>query len=431
MTRNSWILIGALVLLVGAGLFAAQSLLIVLAIPLLIYLLVGVIYAPGEHKLRVQRRISTDRITEGMDVTVKLLLENNGTRVHQLFLSDGSAQDFELEDGDSGAVVQLSQGQQAEIEYTFAGHRGIYQFEELSAHATDPFGLFERRETLPANGVLTVFPQVTSIKPIPIRPPHTKGFYGPISTRKSGSGIDFLGVRQYQFGDSLRRINWRASERHLSTLITNEYEQERIADVGIILDARPHCDKRYNGRRMFEYAIHGAASLSRMFLDEGHALSMLIYSAVVKQVFPGYGKIQDERIMETLARADTSFNFARKQLRIPSRLLPPRGQLIYISPLPPTDFESIIQLRNQGYSVLVLSIDPLFFEEHSGLDRSSPEIQLAARFARIERSLMVSNLRQAGVQIENWTVDQPFLEVGERIRMHMGMHQRMIREMAR
>lgn len=428
MTRNAWLLIGALALFVGAGLFAVESVMLVLAIPLLVYLLVGVVYAPGDHKLAVQREMSTDRITEGMDVTVRIRVQNEDARVHQLFLSDESAREHAIIEGDSGAVVQLAQGGQAEVEYTFKGQRGMYRFEELTARATDPFGLFERQEDLPASGDLTVFPQVTLIKPFPIHPPHTKGFYGPISTRKSGSGIDFLGVRQYQFGDSLRRINWRASERHLSTLITNEYEQERIADVGIILDARPHCDKRYNGRRMFEYGVQAAASLSRMFLDEGHALSMLIYSAVVKQVFPGYGKVQYERIMETLARADTSFNFARKQLRIPTRLLPPRGQLIYISPLPPADFESIIQLRNQGYSVLILSIDPLFFEAHAGMDRSSTEVQLAARFARIERDLMFSNLRQAGVQVEDWIVDQPFLDISERIRQHTIIHQRAIRE---
>lgn len=174
--------------------------------------------------------------------------------------------------------------------------------------------------------------------------------------------------------------------------------------------------------------IHAAASLSKMFLDEGHALSMLIYSAVVTQVFPGYGKVQYERIMKTLANAETSFNYARKQLRIPSRLLPPRGQLIYISPLPPADFESIVRLRNLGYSVIVLSIDPLIFEERSGLDFSLPEVQLAARYARIERKLMLKNLRQAGVQVENWIIDQPFLEISEQIRTHTLMHHRMMRE---
>jgi len=428
MTRHFWLLFGLLAAMVSVGLLALEGTILVLAIPFLVYVLVGVYYAPGEQKLQARRMMSTDRITEGMDVTVTIQVENLNARVDQLFLSESFEHDLKILAGDSYVAAQMEQGEQIEYAYTLEGRRGVYEFQGLTAQAIDPFGLFERKKELKTDGELIVFPQVTEMKSIPIHPPHTKGFYGPISTRKSGSGIDFLGVRQYQFGDSLRRINWRASERHMNDLFTNEYEQERIADVGIILDARPHCDKLFQGRRMFEYAVHAAASLSKMFLDDGHSISMLIYSAVVTQVFPGYGKVQYERILKTLASADTSYNFSREQLRIPGRLLPPRGQLVYISPLPPADFETIIRLRNLGYSVLVLSLDPLFFEEHSGIDLPLPETQLAARFARIERKLMLNNLRQAGVLVENWTVDQPFLEVGERIRTHVVLHQRMIRD---
>lgn len=427
MTRNSWLLIGSLAFMVGVGLLAVESALIVLAIPLFIYLTVGVLHAPGEQKLHVQRVLSTDRITEGMEVTVTLQVEKESGRIEQLFLTDLAEYNFNILDGEPSLVTQLEPEEHFTVEYAFEGRRGNYRFESLSARAVDPFGLFEHKDELPAKGNLIVYPQITELKSIPIRPPQTKGFSGPITSRRSGSGVNFWGVRQYQLGDSLRRINWRVSEKHIHNLYTNEYEQERVADVGIIIDARPHCDKPYQGRRMFEYSVHAAASLSKMFLDEGHSISMLIYSAVVTQVFPGYGKVHYERILETLASADTSFNYAREKLRIPSRLLPPRGQLIYISPMPTADFEPIIRFHKLGYEVLVLSLDPLFFEEHNGKDLSLPEVQLAARFAKIERKLMLNNLYQAGVLVENWQVDQPFLEVGESIRSHISLHHRMVR----
>lgn len=427
MTRNFWLLIGSLVFMVGVGLLAVESILIVLAIPLFIYLTVGVLHAPGEQKLRVRRELSTDRVTEGMEVTVNLQIENEGARTGPLFLTDLAEYDFKILEGESVRATQLNPDEQDTFAYTFEARRGNYRFESLALRAVDPFGLFEQKTELPTAGSLMVFPQVTELKPIPIRPPQTKGFSGPIPSRKSGSGVDFLGVRQYQLGDSLRRINWRVSEKHANALFTNEYEQERVADVGIILDARPHCDQRYQGRRMFEYAVQAAASLSKMFLDDGHAISMLIYSAVVTQVFPGYGKTQYQRILETLANTDTSYNYSREKLRIPSRLLPPRGQLIYISPMPPADFESILRLRKLGYEVLVLSLDPLFFEEHNDKALSQSEAQLAARYAEIERHLLLNNLRQAGIMVANWQVDQPFLNVSEGIRSRIVQHQRVVR----
>lgn len=427
MTKNFWLLIGLLIVMVSVGLLAVESSILILAIPLLVYLLTAVAYAPGEQKIKVERSLSTDRVTEGMAVTVYLEIRNEGSRMDQLILPDLTGYDFEILSGDPCLAAQLNPGEQVSHEFAFEAKRGRYQFDRLPIATVDPFGLIAFQEEIAVKGELTVFPQITELKSIQIKPAQTKGFAGPISIRMSGSGVDFLGVRQYQLGDSLRRINWRASERHLNTLFTNEYEQERIADVGIILDARPHCDRTYRGRRMFEYGVHAAASLSKMFLDDGHSISMLIYSGVVTHIFPGYGKFQYERILETLATADTSFNFSREQLRIPRRFLPPRGQLVYISPTPPADYETIQQFQELGYSVIVLSLDSLFFEEDTLTDLSSPEAQLASRFAYIERKLMLENLSRAGVLVESWQVDQAFLEIAERIRANITIHHRTVR----
>lgn len=417
-TRSFWLLIVLLGYMVVTGLLSVNPILIVLATPLMIYLIVAVFNAPGKQKLQARRTMSTDRITEGLDVTVSLQVINENARVNELHLAELSSYDFQNLEGELSQVTQLNSGESINYEYTFQGWRGVYHFEGLLARSTDTFGLFEIEEHLPAKGTVLVYPQSTDLKAIPIRPPETKGFSGPIPSRKSGTGMDFFGIRQYRLGDSLRRINWRTSERHTGNLFTNEYEQERIADVGILLDARPHCDIALKGRRLFEYSVHAAASLAEMFVSEGHSLSMLVYSAVISQVFPGYGKVQYERILKALAHADTGFNFSREHLRnIPIRLLPPRGQLIYISPLANSDLQPLIRLHNLGYAILVISPDPLYIEEQSESDPSHPDFQLASRFAKIERNLLLTSLRQAGIQVANWQVDQPLSEVIDNVRI--------------
>jgi uncharacterized protein (DUF58 family) len=427
-TRSFWLLSGSFVLMVIAGLITVNHTLILLASPLIIYLIVAIFKAPGEQKLQTQRTLSTDRITEGVDITVSIQVDNEGARIEELHLSELSPHAFKNLEGDVSKVAQLNLGETINYEYNFRAWRGSYRFEGLLARATDPFGLFEIRENLPAVGNVLVFPEVTNLKSIPIRPPQTKGFSGPIPSRKSGTGMDFFGVRQYRLGDSLRRINWKTSERNTINLFTNEYEQERVADVGLILDARPHCDISFQGRRLFEYAVHATASLADMFLNQGHCISLLVYSAAISRVFPGYGKIQYDRILTTLAHADTGLNYAREHLRyIPFRLLPPRGQLVYISPLAVSDLEPLIRLHNLGYAVLVISPNPLHFEHQLESDTTQPDFQLARRFAKIERNLIINSLRQAGVQVANWAVDKPLSAVIDQVRIQNSMLQRMLK----
>jgi uncharacterized protein (DUF58 family) len=427
ITPSFWILSILFATMVITGLFTMNSTLIALSLPLNLYLLVAVFFAPGKQKLKASRSLSTDRITQGMDVTVHIQVTNEHARIEELHLSELSP--FSVKDlgGRVNEHTTLAPGETVEYEYILQGWRGEYRFEGLLARVIEPFGLFEVREQLPAVGKVLVYPEVSNLKAFPIRPPQTKGFTGPIPSRKSGTGMDFFGIRQYQLGDSLRHVNWQKSARHSVDLFTNEYEQERIADVGLILDARPHCDIAFQGRRLFEYSVEATASLSEMFLGEGHCLSLLIYSVGIVRVFPGYGKVQQERVLKALATADTGLNYAMEHLRyLPARFLPPRGQLVYISPVSSGDLERIIRFRTQGYEILVVSPNAMDFERWNETDPEKPDFQLAARFAQVERDLIFNNLREAGVQIVNWHVDQPLSTVLDHIRIQNSLRQRTI-----
>lgn len=426
-THSFWTLGRLLALMLLAGLFTLNRALIALSLPLMVYLGLAIYFAPGKPKLRAVRNLSTDRITQGMDVTVTLKVDNEDEGIEELHLSELAPLPTHSLEGRYSKVAAVKPGESLDYEYRLQGWRGSYRFDGLLARVMDPFGIFEIRQQLPASGKVLIYPEVTSLKAIPIRPPHTKGFSGPIPSRKSGTGMDFFGVRQYQLGDSLRHINWKTSARHSVDLFTNEYEQERIADVGLILDARLHCDAPFRGQRLFEYSVRATASLADMFLDLGHCLSLLVYSAVILRVFPGYGKIQRERILETLAYADTGVNYAMEHLRyFPARLLPPRGQLIYISPLAADDLEPLLRFRAQGYQLLIISPDPLPYAQTGEAD-TPPDFQLAIRLAKIERDLLCNSLRRAGIQVVDWKLDQPLSVVFDQVSLQNVLQQRTAR----
>jgi uncharacterized protein (DUF58 family) len=135
-----------------------------------------------------------------------------------------------------------------------------------------------------------------------------------------------------------------------------------------------------------------------------------MYGNALDWTYPGYGKVQRERILRALARAEPGDLPVFENLDlIPTRLFPARSQLVLISSLLPRDLEALIRLRGLGYHLLVVSPDPVSFEQmRVGSDRAAT---LAARLARVERVLLLRQLGQAGIPVIDWQVDTPFEQV--------------------
>jgi uncharacterized protein (DUF58 family) len=280
----------------------------------------------------------------------------------------------------------------------------VYSFGAVKIIAMDYLELFERKVTLQAAVRLLILPHVQELHSIPIRPLRTHGFAGPIPSRKVGSGVNFLGIRGYQAGDPLRKINWRVSARHMDELFSNEFEQERIADIGIILDARQQSDVEVSTGNLFEYAVQATASLADSFLADGNRVGLLIYGRGMESTFPGYGKIQRQRILQSLGRARTGSSYAFKSLEnLPTRFFPSGSQIVLVSPLDREDIPVLVQLRALGYEVMVVSPNPIAFE--ASQYRQDKVAILATRIAMVERAILIRSLQRIGIAVVNWRVE--------------------------
>jgi uncharacterized protein (DUF58 family) len=261
---------------------------------------------------------------------------------------------------------------------------------------------------LSARGHLFIFPPVTRLRYIALRPRRTRVYAGTIPARAGGTGTEFFGVREYHPGDPPHSINWRASARSNDILFANEYQQERVADVGIVVDGRLKTNEFARGHSLFDYSVQAAASIADALLNQGNRVGLLLYSSYLGWTLPGYGKIQRERILHALANAKTGDSQVFSDLEhIPTRLFPPESQIVFISPLIDDDLKPLIQLRAQGYDVLVISPDPVKFEL-SYLGASNPSVDLAGRVLRMERTLLLQRLQRANIQILDWDVKDSF-----------------------
>lgn len=400
------ILAYALILLGMASLHPAY---IALSLPLALYLGIGLWRGPGRLSLQITRTLSSQRLGQGISVDVRLVVRNLGGRLEELLVEDVVPAGLER-DGDNTLLTSLAVGGSAEIAYSVRGPRGQYRFAQVRVEASDLLGVSVRRTSLVAQETLLVLPEAPALEHVAIRPLRTHGFAGPIPARNSGAGVEFYGVREYQRGDPLRWINWRMTARHPRALFTNEFEQERVADVGLILDARRRTNPAIGAESLLEPAVRATASLAAAFLQDGDRVGLLIYGWYLDWTFPGYGRVQRERIMRALARARPGASVLFDTLDyLPVRNFPARSQIVIVSPLCGDDYAALVRLRARGYQVLIVSPDSVEFEGR--LLPADDESELAIRIARLDRRVLFAKLRRAGIQIIDWPVQIPLEQV--------------------
>jgi uncharacterized protein (DUF58 family) len=389
------------------GLATLRGELLVLAIPMATYLGAALLSGPREVRLRILRAMSADRVSEGMPVAMKLSIINEGPPLEQILVEDLLPPRLEPTDGQAKMVTALPEGGTLELEYTLSARRGDFDFGDVRVTASDQQGLFVHEVLLSAPAHLLVLPAALRLRRVPIRPLRTRGSAGPVPARQGGSGTDFYGVREYQQGDPQRWINWRVSARHPRLIFSNEFEKERIADVGLILDARRRSDVQLDHDSLFDYSVRATASLAMTFLNDGNRVGLLIYGRFLDWTFPGYGKLQQERILRALAQAEIGDSLVFDKLDyLPTGFFPVQSQLVLISPLFRADLPMLSRLRARGYQLLVIRPDPVAFE--TGALEPDAAVMWAARILRVERALVRRRLQQAGIQVVDWRVDEPF-----------------------
>ena len=375
-----------LLLLLGFGLVDGGV--VLLALPFVLYLLLSLLATPEAADLQISRSLSRTRLPAGEELVVTLTVQNNGAAIGELFLADALPPNLSLTDGSTRQLLALPAGGSHSFSYTVRVPRGQYKFSQVTAVVREPFDLRRREFSYDVPGSLFAYlvPRASNLKQVTIHPRRTRVYAGIVPARVGGEGLDFFGVRDYRQGDSQRRINWRAGARHPGSLFSNEFEQERVADVGLILDARAVSNIPYGDQSLLEYSIEAITLMMDALIGQGNRVALLIYGGAVNYTLPGYGKLQKERILQALSGAQLQsshvfFFFCA----LPTRLFPAQSQIIFVSPLLPEDTPFLRRLRSFGYEVLLVSPNPIDYERQ--FLPQTPDMALAAQLAQLEREL--------------------------------------------
>jgi ABC-type multidrug transport system ATPase subunit len=170
--------------------------------------------------------------------------------------------------GDWVAVTKLSPGE--EVVFTYEVEcllRGCYPLGPLLVEGGDLFGLYRRFRTVGEPHLVTVLPKVIPLAGWDLRSRKPLGRMR-LAHRLFEDPIQVSGIRDYQPGDAMNRIHWRATAR-TGHLQTKTYDPSCVAGAAILLDF--HQASLRGNAELFrtELAITAAASLAHAVLQGG------------------------------------------------------------------------------------------------------------------------------------------------------------------
>jgi uncharacterized protein (DUF58 family) len=148
--------------------------------------------------------------------------------------------------------------------------RGRYTFEDSMAVIEDPLGLERVEQPLTAPAALLVYPRLVELERL-FSESGTRSHDGRRLLLRRPSGFDLHSVREYEHGDSLRKVHWRSTARR-AQLMVKELEDAPRDEVAVVLDADPDAVVGES----FDVQVRAAGSLLLAHVRRGRRALLVI-----------------------------------------------------------------------------------------------------------------------------------------------------------
>ena len=376
MFANLWndlriILFAALIVI---GIFAGKGM--VIGFGVMGFLVLGIGWMWNRISLEevsYHRNVSPQRVFMGEEVSLSLTLTNKKpVPLARVKVEDELPEDFEISD----AEVTSSASPRSQIlhhktsmawyekiswEYRLkCFRRGLYNIGPVRIASGDLFGFFEREVTSHHRDYLLVYPKVVPLPELGLPAARPLG--------EIGGGIAMfqdpsrpLGIRDYEQGDPLNTVDWKASARR-QTLQVRTFEPSSTMTVilAVVVETTARYWEGYSAVNL-ERVITAAASVARYAAEKRYSLGLFsdgtpILADRPMRVSPSRSPEQETIILEALATIrPLPMGSMGPLLTEYSRRFPMGATLVVITALVlPELVEAISNLKGRGYRIVVL-----------------------------------------------------------------------------
>jgi uncharacterized protein (DUF58 family) len=383
--------------LAAAGLVAGLALGRVEPVALAAPFVLALVAAVARREPRVSVRLSLDRerAIEGDEVTATIELSSAGG-VDRFDLLVRLPRELSVDGGPARGLL-LRAGEERTIELKLRCERwGAFSIGPLLVRARDTLGLRSWESDAGEPQPLRVYPSEETLRSL-VPPLETQVFAGNQVSRARGEGIEFADLREWQPGDRMRRVNWRATALR-GSLWVNEQYPERNTDVVLFLDT--FAEVRAHGRSTNDRAVRAAATLAHGYLQRKDRVGLVGFGGFLSWLLPESGTRQLYAIIDTLLTSDIVHSYALRGVDVlPRRTLPPSALVLAITPLlDDRTAAALLDLRARGYDLIVIEVSPLELLEPDAASSGA----LAHRLWRLSRQALRWRYEQVGVPVVTW-----------------------------
>ncbi|KZZ85562.1 DUF58 domain-containing protein [Bacillus sp. SJS] len=172
--------------------------------------------------------------------------------------------------------------------------RGEHHFSRIRIKTGDLLGLFEKEVTMKTDKTILVYPTAFSMGYRHSKPQYEQGASAS-SQRYIKDTTMASGIREYQPGDRMAWIDWKATAKR-DSFMTKEFEQTRTHDVMLIMDQQ--------ASDSFEPMITFTASLAKAIIKTGAPLGFILLGTELDTTPVQPGEKQLQTIFRKLARVN-------------------------------------------------------------------------------------------------------------------------------
>jgi uncharacterized protein (DUF58 family) len=240
--------------------------------------------------------------------------------------------------------------------------RGVYHIGPAQIAAGDLFGFRRRRLLLPDLQTVLVYPKIVPVKQLSLSVARPLGDYGS-ERRILDDPLQVAGARDYQAGDSVRYVHWKATA-HRNTLQTKMFDPSAAPHWVICLNVQT-LEHLYEGVVVdfLETAIVAAASLAIAGLEARRSVGLATNGSINESkdwihLPASRHTLQATRLLEALAELNStpllSFD---NLLRLEQPRLPYGASIFAItSLLNDTILDGLLSLRRKGHPIALILV---------------------------------------------------------------------------
>ncbi|MEV1155806.1 DUF58 domain-containing protein [Micromonospora chokoriensis] len=290
------------------------------------------------------------------------------------------------------------------VDLELAGHAlrwGRHPVGPAGARVATAGGLLVSRAVIVEPVRVRVYPRTEPFEAVEAMP-RAAGLVGAHHSRRPGEGGELAGVRVFAPGDRLRRIDWRVSLRTRQLHVASTLS-DRDAEVVVLLDVLAEAGRSggVNGAAsVLDTTVRATAAIAEHYLHRGDRVSLLEYGPAARRLRPAAGRRQYLTVLEWLLDIHvTSSSHEPYDQVFGPQLLSSDALVVVLTPLlDERSAQMLARLARAGR--FVVAVDTLPTDLASPKDRGWAEV--AYRLWRLDREVMIGQLREHGVPVVRW-----------------------------